>query len=191
MSLVGSQLESTAIFQCWAFHKRSAQETSSLRSWRGSLMKCMLEPFIIKEDGKSKAIRNPDLNSCCDSSCSFPQEHHQCQGIHSLSWSCSWGLSVLPCLLEGPRCQKGGTQGASELNTLPEEAPCTSRTPPASTAGLLAEASIAQEGKQGGHKASLQSSEVVADWPVPTVKQQGSPSEKGHLGTSQLSVWCD
>lgn len=37
----------------------------------------MFELFIIKEDDKSRAIRNPDLNSsCCDSLHAFPQVHH-------------------------------------------------------------------------------------------------------------------
>lgn len=40
-------------------------------------MKCMFEPFVIKEDNKNKAIRNPVLNSFfCGSLYSFPQVHH-------------------------------------------------------------------------------------------------------------------
>lgn len=43
-------------------------------------VKCMFEPFVVEEDNKSKAIRNPVLNSfCCDSLYSFPQVHHPLQ----------------------------------------------------------------------------------------------------------------
>lgn len=115
----------------------------------------------------------------------------KCQGTGSLS--CSWGLRVISSALPAgrPTLSDRRNQGASKLNALPEQAPCTSRTPPASTAGLLAEAPTAEEGKQGRHKASLQKSEVVAGWPVLTVKQWDSPFEEGHLATSQLAVWCD
>lgn len=77
---MGSQLDSTAISSVELFIN-GLQRKPPHSAAEESLVKCMFEPFIIKEDDKSQAIRNPVLNSfCCNSPHSFPQVHHLLSG---------------------------------------------------------------------------------------------------------------
>lgn len=64
----------------------------------------MFEPFVIKEDNKNKAIRNPVLNSfCCGSLYSFLQVHHLLPVLGTGSLASSWGLGVVSSALPAGR----------------------------------------------------------------------------------------
>lgn len=123
----------------------------------------MFELFIIKEDDKSRAIRNPDLNSsCCDSLHSFPQVHHLLpvsgsrQPFLELGAEgyqlCPGCWKAHPVRQEEPKQQASSTHwlkkflALQELHQLPQLL-CWQKVP------LL---------RKGGHEASLQNREVVA-----------------------------
>lgn len=155
----------------------SAQKTCSLWSWKepNEMHIWAIYWKHIEEDNRTKAIRNPVLNSsCCNASYCLPQVGHllQVTGLADLSGAGEQVLSALPCLLESLHSQRGKAQGISQLNTLPEPARCASgRTSPSFhswSLGMTWCCSASRVGKQKRHKMFLQNNEVMAGWPVLT-----------------------
>lgn len=130
-----------------ALHRKPPHSGAEEAAWWNACLSYLLSKRMIRAEPSEILIWTPPVVIHCTPSprCIISC---QCQGAGSLSWS--WGLRGISSALPAGRPTLSDRRNPRSKHTLAEEAPCTPRTPPASTAALLAEGSPAQEGRTRG-----------------------------------------